>query len=154
MANNNLGNSNNVVKPSDYPINEDNYADLAEEVITGLVNRGKVLISSTQIRNLFAFSADIYNRIKFVGGSDKTLEKDLKERLQYFRVRLLYAAGRDDKQNQKDNEKVKAFIEDANLLHYIKLTRTYRDCLLLCRYMEALVAYYSYMAKNKSQNQR
>lgn len=135
MANKNLSNE----KTSNYPLHEDAYVDLAEEVIAGLLGSGSKLLTTSQIRNLFALSADIYNRIKIAGDSEETLEKELRERLQYFRVRLLYEAGRDDK--------VKTFIERAKLLSYIKATRTYHECLLLCRYMEALVAYYSYMVK-------
>lgn len=138
MANKNV--SNNMEKTSNYPLEGDVYVDLAEDVIVGLLGSGKKLLTTSQIRNLFALSADIYNRIKIAGDSEETLEKDLRERLQYFRIRLLYEAGRDPQ--------VKTFIEEAKLLPYIKATRTYHECLLLCRYMEALVAYYSYMAKN------
>ncbi|MBT8974932.1 type III-A CRISPR-associated protein Csm2, partial [Lactobacillus delbrueckii subsp. bulgaricus] len=63
----------------------------------------------------------------------------------YFRIQLVYTAGR--------NEAMKSFIETSHLLEVVKEIdqkraddekEQRREIIRLCKYMEALVAYFKY----------
>ena len=126
------------------PLSEDNYADLAEKAIRSLKDKkdksGKPLgmLTTSQIRNLLAMTADIYNEV--VSDNSEKLSGETIERISYLRIRFVYEAGR----NPKD-PKVRNFVEAANVIEYLKKASESRtDYIRFSRYMEALVAYHRY----------
>ena len=97
------------------------------------------MLTTSQIRNLLAISADIYNELMLE--RNETLSQELVSRIEYLRVRFVYESGRD--------EKVKAFVEEAKLLDIIKSVGTSKkDFILFNRYLEALVAYHRFYGGN------
>ncbi len=120
-------------------IEEATYVEKAEKVITELKEnkdkRGNTKwITTSKIRNLLAMSADIYNEVL---GKEETLSAEVKERIDYLRVRFVYESGRDGD--------VKKFVEKAGIipaLQEIKGSR--RRFILFNHYLEALVAYHRY----------
>lgn len=128
-------------------INEENYVKKAEQAIKTLSEktenrRGRVvkknMLTTSQIRNLLAVSADIYNEI--MNGSTETGDKlstDLYGRINYLKVRLIYEAGRD--------QKVRDFVETTELFKILdSIQGSKKNYLLFSRYMEALVAFHRY----------
>lgn len=123
-------------------ISEKNYVNKAEQVIIQLSNkvdkRGKKvdIATTTQIRNLLAMSADIYNCVILLK-SDK-LTDDIVSKIEYLKIRMVYEAGRD--------EKVKSLIETAELLDCInEINGSKKNFILFNHYMEAIVAYRKYL---------
>lgn len=98
--------------------------------------RGKPigLLTVSQIRNLLAMSADILNEV--LEYPEEDLSEELLDRVSYLTVRFYYEAGRD--------EKVKSFIETANLLPFLKGIQTRKQYIRYYQYMEALVAFHKY----------
>lgn len=98
--------------------------------------RGKPigLLTVSQIRNLLAMSADILNEV--LEYPEEKLSEELLDRISYLTVRFYYEAGRD--------EKVKSFIETANLLPFLKGIKTRKQYIQYYQYMEALVAFHKY----------
>ena len=98
--------------------------------------RGKPigLLTVSQIRNLLAMSADILNEV--LEYPEEKLSEELLDRISYLTVRFYYEAGRD--------EKVKSFIETANLLPFLKGIQTRKQYIRYYQYMEALVAFHKY----------
>lgn len=121
-------------------INKDNYVEEAENVILEMKkmkDRGEknAEITTTQLRNLLAMAADIYNTI--VHQNSDALTEEIKSRIEYMKVRFFYEAGR--------NDGVKTLIEEANLMGVLKNIRGSREnYILFNRYMEALVAFHRY----------
>lgn len=119
-------------------LNEDNYVDKAEEVIKQLKfakddrGRDKVLVTTSKIRNILSMVSDIYNDAVLL--QDDELTDDIKERINYMRLRFYYEAGRDDS--------VRAFINEADIIGLVKsIGNSRRKYILFSRYMEALVAF-------------
>lgn len=128
-------------KRSVTPLSEDNYADLAEKAIRLLKDKkdksGKPLgmLTTSQIRNLLAMTADIYNEV--VSDNSEKLSGETIERISYLRIRFVYEAGRD--------KKVESFVKTANIIEYLKkASESKADYIRFSRYMEALVAYHRY----------
>lgn len=92
------------------------------------------LLTVSQIRNLLAMSADILNEV--LEYPEENLSEELLDRVSYLTVRFYYEAGRD--------EKVKSFIETANLLPFLKGIQTRKQYIRYYQYMEALVAFHKY----------
>lgn len=122
-------------------LNEQNYVDEAEKVILNPKNlkkkNGKLVpaITISQLRNLLAMTADIYNQILNQHG--ERLSEDVCSRIQYLRIRFLYEAGR--------NKDVKNLIETAELINIVQEIAGSREkYILFSRYMEALVAFHRY----------
>ena len=109
------------------------FVDLAEEVIRrGNWSRG---ITTTKIRRLFSLLTEIYNTETL--RTDAQLTPESVGQLRLARVRMLYEAGRD--------KGVKAFLESAKLIEYLKDIGGSREKLLnYFHYMEALVAYHKF----------
>lgn len=111
-----------------------------EEVIKKLAekknSRGEPieLLTVSQIRNLLAMSADIYNEV--LEYSDEKLNEKLLDRISYLTVRFYYEAGR--------NPKVKKFMERATLFDILKRIKTKEDYINYYHYMEGLVAFHRY----------
>lgn len=76
-------------------INEGNYSDVAQNVIKTLSQPNKYgrinIISTSQLRNILAMSADIYNQVVPL---EKDLTDEINSRIEYLRVRCFYEAGR------------------------------------------------------------
>lgn len=107
-----------------------------KELKTKKNQRGKSigLLTVSQIRNLLAMSADILNEV--LEYPEEKLSEELLDRISYLTVRFYYEAGRD--------EKVKSFIETANLLPFLKGIKTRKQYIQYYQYMEALVAFHKY----------
>lgn len=122
-------------------INESNYVDVAEKVISELKDtkdkngRSVPMLTTSKIRNILSMAADIYN-VVLSESSDK-LSVDLCGRIDYLRVRLLYEAGRD--------AKVKLFVDKADLIIVLKkINGSKSRYIQFYRYLEALVAFHKY----------
>ncbi len=122
------------------------YVDEAEKVIQGLIvtetwkngdkkrNKSKE-VTTNQVRNILSLFNELYDMVR--NKPEKEIAEDVEKHIQYVRVRVVYSAGRD--------EKVKKFVNQSGLLDHLKEIGRSRDNLLLvCRYMEALVAYHKF----------
>ena len=127
-------------------LTDDNYVDSAEKVIKILSerkdsrgNKAKI-VTTTQIRNLLAMTADIYNDI--MEHMSETLDPDTASRIEYLRVHFIYESGR--------TPEVKDLVETADLIPKLKSAKNSRkDYILFSRYMEALVAFRKYIGNDK-----
>ena len=118
------------VKPKKLPVN---YVDEAERVIGEL--KAKRGITTSKIRAIYALVADIYNVENLRSEAELLEESQLK--LMRLRVRIIYDAGRE--------QAVRAFVEKAQLLEYIKgIGKSRAEMIQFAHYMEALVAYHRY----------
>lgn len=127
-------------------LDNENFVDKAEQAIESLNrekdDRGKPIrvVSTSQIRNLLAMTADIYNEVMLI--REDALDERLKGRIAYLRVRCIYESGR--------NESVKAFVKNSSLLDILPTIATKKDYILFSHYMEALVAWRKYVYKQDS----
>ena len=118
------------VKPKKLPVN---YVDEAERVMGEL--KAKRGITTSRIRAIYALVADIYNVENLRSEAELLEESQLK--LMRLRVRIIYDAGRE--------QAVRAFVEKAQLLEYIKgIGKSRAEMIQFAHYMEALVAYHRY----------
>ena len=118
------------VKPKKLP---ENYVDEAERVMSEL--KAKRGITTSKIRAIYALVADIYNAENLRSEAELLEESQLK--LMRLRVRIIYDAGRE--------QAVRAFVEKAQLLEYIKgIGKSRAEMIQFAHYMEALVAYHRY----------
>lgn len=116
-------------------ITEENYVGKAESVITVLIGR-KELLTTSKIRKLLAILSEIYTDARHDG--KKELSDEIKSRIQYFKIRFVYEAGRE--------KTVKAFWEAAQIEKQIdKIGNSKKELILFCHYMEALVAYRKFL---------
>ena len=119
-------------------LENDTYVKKAEDVMKHLSRntdrRGNVkMVTTSQIRNLLAMTADIYNEIRIM--HEEKLNDEIRSRLNYLKVRFVYEAGR--------NNDVKDFVARAEILECLDEIQGLRSrYLLFSRYMEALVAYH------------
>ncbi len=110
-----------------------NYVDIAESVINSLKTDKEV--TTSQLRNLLSLVNNLYSEV--VHSRSEKLSESIQGKVQYLRLRFVYAAGKDNK--------VKDFLEKANIIPYLKAIGDNKESLLLfCKYMEALVAYHKY----------
>lgn len=116
-------------------ITEENYVGKAESVITALIGR-KELLTTSKICKLLAILSEIYTDARHDG--KKELSDEIKSRIQYFKMRFVYEAGRE--------KTVKAFWEAAQIEKQIdKIGNSKKELILFCHYMEALVAYRKFL---------
>ncbi len=121
-------------------LNELTYVTQAEQVIKGLEKDryGNITLTTSKIRNLLSMITEIYNEAVHESGSD--LSEKIQGRIQYFKMRFVYEAGRDGIRGP-----VKDFIQKADILQHIdQISEDKNRFLLFCKYMEALVAYHKY----------
>ncbi|MBQ7264710.1 MAG: type III-A CRISPR-associated protein Csm2 [Firmicutes bacterium] len=122
-------------------LDKQSYVDEAEKVILKLDKdkHDKIKLTTNKIRNILTLINELY---AMVNRSDKKMDEDLKSRIQYTRMRIVYEAGRD--------ENVKELCIKSQLLDHLKnIGDDTEDLLLVCHYMEALVAYHKYYTTEK-----
>ncbi len=129
-------------------ISENSYVKKAEETINELLDiknkNGKpVSIATTsQMRNILAMSADIYNRVMVNSGED--LSDEIIGLIEYLKIRIVYEAGRD--------EKVKKFIVQSEMLKIIdEINGSKKNFILFNHYLEALIAYRKFKGGKETQ---
>lgn len=124
-------------------INENNYSDVAESVIKKLLQpitdkkgrQKKVkMISTSQLRNILAMSADIYNQVVPL---EKDLTDEINSRIEYLRIRCFYEAGRE--------RLVKDFMKCSKIPEILReINGEKKNFILFNHYLEALVAFRKY----------
>ncbi len=121
-------------------LEQDTYVAKAEKAIKELSEKkdkhGKPdMVTTTQIRNLLAMTADIYNEVCI--SMEEKLSEDIRGRINYLKVRCLYEAGRQPLVNK--------FIEKAQVIKVIdEIKGSRKNYILFNKYMEALVAYHRF----------
>ena len=116
-------------------LNGTNFADYAEKVIKKHKEE-KQKITTTQLRGLFALMTEVREILRV--RQDKKLDENLISRVQYIKMRFAYAAGRGEKG-------VDAFMKQSDLIAALDTVQdSVRQFELICKYMEALVAYHKY----------
>ena len=124
-------------------ITKEKYVDHAEQVMRKLCDNGsrqKDLVTTSKIRSILSMVSEIYNNVRLE--RDPKLNENLKERLQYLKMRMVYEAGREPS--------VKTFIEEARLMKVLDEVGDSRERLItFCHYMEALVAYRKFLGGDK-----
>ena len=123
-------------------LDENNYVELAEQVISKLkakanekAGRPVPVVTTSKLRNLLAMTAEIYNEVQL--HTEENLSDEVKGRLNYLKVRMVYEAGRE--------QAVKNFVMEASLLEHLdEIKGSRKQYILFSRYMEALVAFRKY----------
>lgn len=115
------------------------YVEEAEKVIAKLPrkqgNQNRILLNKTQIRNILSMINELYDMVK--NDREPVISDDVQSHVQYIKMKIVYAAGRD--------KNVKDFVEKSYLVSYLNDVGDSRENLILvCHYMEALVAYHRY----------
>lgn len=145
QGNNNTGMNNNVKlvfndkdeigKENDKAVN---YVDIAKDVIEKKLDKdknGNLSLTTSQIRNLLSLLAEIYKSV--LSNESNELNDDLKAKIQYFRLKCVYQAGREPL--------VKNFLEKSGLLELINLINDNKKRFInYYHYMESLVAWHRY----------
>lgn len=143
---------NNLEPKSESPkipyvrLTNDNYVDVAEEVIKVFLNEEEI-VTTTQLRNLLAMISDIYNDAlnndsTLEDGQNDTLVEEITSRINYLKLKFVYESGRD--------KKVRALINESSILQHLKdVGKSKKNFILFSRYMEALVAYRKYYFGDK-----
>jgi CRISPR-associated protein Csm2 len=118
--------------PPKEPINEQNYVDIAEDVMERLkYEKG---LTTSKLRNLLSMTADIYNEAM---NSKEQLGSEICSRIEYLRVRFLYEAGRE--------QAVKNFVDASGVIKYLKdIKASKKKFIVFNRYMEALIAFHKF----------
>lgn len=122
-------------------LDQKTYVDKAERVMKFLSEnknkKGKVeRITTTQIRNLLAMTADIYNEVRL--SMDEDLSEEIQGRINYLKIRFVYEAGRDPKAMKK-------FVEESQIVECLNEIQGKKSrYILFNQYMEALVAYHRF----------
>lgn len=119
------------------------YVDEAEKAIGNLPrkkNNNNIKLTSNQIRNILSLINELYDMVRT--NTESVLSDDVQSHVQYVKMKIIYAAGRDDT--------VKDFIEKSSLISYLNgIDDSREDLILVCHYMEALVAYHRYNTDEK-----
>lgn len=125
-------------------LTEENYVALAESSIKQLKensigrNGRPDVVTTSQIRNLLAMTADIYNDV--VNTFEENMSGEIIGRINYLKVRFIYESGRD--------KKVKALVTTTDILRHLDdIGNSKRQYILFSRYMEALVAFRKYLVE-------
>ena len=126
-----------------------NYVEMAEKVIDKLIVKSKDpngrvnIFTTSQKRNLLAMTAEIYNEGMLL--EDDKLSEEMSERIDYLRVRYMYAAGKE--------QKVKELLEEAQILDLLKKSRdSKRKFIIFYHYMESLVAFRKFKVEFDKEN--
>ncbi len=115
-------------------LQEENYVTRAENVIKELKNT-RVNVTTSQIRNILAMVSQIYNNV--IIDTDETLSETVQSQLRYLKIKIVYAAGREDT--------VRKFVEESQIAQLLDAIGSSRqNFMLYAHYMEALVAYHRF----------
>ncbi|NLN47742.1 MAG: type III-A CRISPR-associated protein Csm2 [Clostridiales bacterium] len=118
---------------------EESYTQRAEAVILDLrkqLDRRYQNFTTSKIRNILTLVSEIYNDV--VSDHNKTLSKEVQERIEYLKVRLIYESGREP-------DTVDPFVKKSGLIRIIDgIGNSKERFIKFARYMEALVAYHRY----------
>lgn len=142
------------------PLDSRNYVDTAETVVLHLKGQTackrfyekdnqlklkpkseieqdqKFDLTTTKIRNLLSLLNVIQQMVKEEQG-DKIGDEEILGKIQYFKMRCAYEAGRDSS--------VKDFVKKSNLIAYIdQIGESKKNFEIFFHYVEALVAYHRY----------
>ena len=124
------------------PLDKLTYVDQAEAVIGQLRKNeksGVIYLTTNKIRNLLSLITELYNMLDRRSGE---IDEKTQSHVQYVRMKIVYEAGRD-----KD---VKEFCEKSEILEHLKAVgKDSEKLLLVCHYMEALVAYHKFYTNEK-----
>ena len=115
------------------------YVKQAEEVIEIIARtpKGMIKLKTNKIRNMLTLINELYAMAK--ADNSVKLNEDIQSRVQYTKMKLVYEAGRDND--------VKDIINKSELLEYLdSIGDSKEQLMLVCRYMEALVAYHKFHA--------
>lgn len=148
MAFNNYNSGYNRTQPAPKPVSvsekkkldKKTYVDTAEKVIGELPvkQNGNIEITTNQIRNILSLINELYDMVRT--DTESVLSDDVQSHIQYVKMKIIYAAGRE--------KTVKTFLEKSSLISYLNGIGDSRDDLILvCHYMEALVAYHKFNTK-------
>lgn len=128
----------NTIVPKEIPVlDKKTYVKKAEEVIGKLKTDkyDKPCLSTSQIRNILTLVNEAYNIIQH--NQEEVLSDEVQSRTQYIKMRIAYSAGRDTS--------VKDFVEKSGIMVHLDRAGESRSRLILvCNYMEALVAYHKF----------
>ncbi len=109
----------------------DNFLDQAEK----LMQTQELRITTSKIRRLYSMATEIYDEERL--RTEETLSQENAAAVGMIRVRIAYECGRD--------RDVKAFVQRANLLAYLKgIGNSRTEFIKYTQYMEALVAYHKF----------
>lgn len=122
-------------------LDEKTYVDRAERVINELAEKnGRKLVTTSKLRNILAMTMDIYNQVS--ASREEDLSADIKGRIEYLRVRIVYECGRE--------YSVKDFVTTAQILDAVKeINGSRKNFILFAHYLEALVAYRKFKGNDK-----
>ena len=118
-----------------------NIVDQAEVVIQGLETDrfGNVCLKTSKIRKFLSSVNIIRNEVLALKGAkkDMVLTEDMALEVKMLKANILYQAGRD--------KFVQEFIDKSHIIEKIDAVGTdYKKFDLLCKYIEALVAFHKY----------
>ncbi len=127
------------------------YVSQAEQVITEKIRKNtkrirgnevkEIALSTNKIRNMLTLINELYGMAK--ADNEKVLNEEIQSRIQYTKMKLVYEAGRDPN--------VKDLLKCSDLLEYLDSVGESKDALMLvCKYMEALVAYHKFYAPKEN----
>lgn len=117
------------------------YVEDAENVIKSLKKnkQNDISLTTNKIRNVLSLINELYGMAKM--SKDETLSEEIRSHAQYVKMRLVYEAGREND--------VRDLLEKSDLLKHIDSINNSREQLILvCHYMEALVAYHKYLKQS------
>jgi len=120
-------------------LTEGNYSIKAEEVIKNLKS-GNQLPKANQIRNFLGWVNNLVPMLYYDG---ENLTPEIKERLQYIRLKIAYAYGKEEKVKSE----VKSFVNQSQIMSLIEQIQTKKECKMFCKYFEALVTFHKYYSE-------
>ena len=123
-------------------LNKKDYVNQAEKVVLNLSKSksGVIFLTTNKIRNMLTIMNELYNAVK--NQKEDKISEEIQSRVQYAKMKLVYEAGRD--------KTVRELLDKSSLLEYINgIGENKKNLILVCHYMEALVAYHKYHTKEK-----
>lgn len=119
------------------------YVNRAEKIMCDLAKQRQI-ITTNKLRNILTMLREIQKSVLQKNEEEK-LNEDLCGRLQYYKMRCAYEAGRD-----REEKQVKAFMEKSQIIALVEwIGDDKKKFLLYCHYVEALVAFHKYYVKDK-----
>lgn len=123
-------------------LNKSNYVEWAEKIIKNHQQEMKKMekspVTTNQVRNLLELLNILRERLRIE--RVKKLDEDMQGQVQYIKLRFVYAAGRDN-----ESKGVRNFIQRSGMIEcFDTVGDSIEQYELVCKYMEALVAYHKY----------